>query len=81
MTTIKTIRVVCDIKECDKEAFKVNLTIPVKFMTEQTEGRSTDPHISEETLDLCEDHYQTYFNSLSITGYGAQGNNSYYLKD
>jgi hypothetical protein len=69
--------VYCDIKDCGKDAVHKQKTVSVRFLTETTEGRSTTPYLSGEKLDMCEEHYQQYIDSLPLTGSGAQGHNTY----
>ena len=73
MSTIT--KVICDIHNCTEEAFHKQKTLSVRFMTEQNEGRSTTPYLSGEKMDMCEEHYQQYIDSLTLVAYGAQGYN------
>ncbi len=63
---------------CEKEVNEGELTMavkcPVKFMTEQTEGRPTTPYIQYATFDLCE---RCLDRALVFSGTGAQGYNNY----
>ena len=52
--------------------WKVNY--PVLFLTEQTEGRSVKPYISNQELDMCADCIRI---NISISGTGAMGYNEY----
>lgn len=65
----------CDL--CKEPATKLKKQIPVVFLTEQTEGRSCTPHITIETLDLCDRCLQRIVDSYPLTAYGAQGSNTY----
>ena len=47
---------------------------PVIFTTDQTEGKTCEPYISMQELDICVDCQKKV---LKITGYGAMGNNLY----
>ena len=69
----KTIEIcTCDI--CNKEAKTETLAIPIRWVTEQTEGRSIKPYITTETKDICEE----CLNKITkIKGSGAQGFNTY----
>lgn len=72
---------ICDIKDCKKNAHKSDKTIQVIFHTEQTEGTSSDPYLSSEKIDLCEDHIAKVLDGNYIHAHGAQGNNTFYFKD
>lgn len=70
----------CDIEGCKKNADKISATIPIKFMTEQTEGRGVKPYLSLETIDICDFHYRIIIDENRMpVGYGAQGHNQYNL--
>ena len=65
----------CDI--CKKETEKTNiktLTIPVRWLTEQNEGRSIKPYITTETKDICEECLERI---TKVNATGAQGFNDY----
>ena len=50
-------------------------TLPVRFMTEQTEGRPTEPYYQRGvTLDLCND---CATKAIRINAWGAMGYNEY----
>ena len=68
-------RYFCDI--CKKEADITTINYPVVFHTEQTEGRSCKPYISQEKIDLCFDCLKK---SLTIHGLGCQGFNEYEIR-
>lgn len=71
----KTIEVVtCDI--CGKEENCTNISYPVMFYTEQTEGRSCSPYISNQKIDICED---CLGKTVRVHATGAQGHNTYYI--
>lgn len=53
------------------------VTMPVIFLTEQTEGTPCKPHFSNETFDMCPDCYQKFIDTYPITAWGAQGFNRY----
>lgn len=47
---------ICDVcKQEVKEKDLSSLTLPVKFSTDQTEGRPCKPYISLEKMDICKD--------------------------
>lgn len=67
---------ICDV--CKKEVEKIIMVnYPVIFHTEQTEGRSCNPYISKEKLDLCDECAERV---LMLDGCGAQGVNSYTIR-
>ncbi len=74
-----TTTITCDIKGCDKDADHKQKTVSVRFTTEQNEGRSTTPYLSGEKLDLCDEHYQKYIDTLPLVGSGAMGFNDFYF--
>lgn len=67
--------------QCDicKEQNKVeNKVVPVIFHTEQTEGRTTEPYLVFEKIDVCEKCYEFILNhNCILNAYGAQGHNTY----
>ena len=66
----------CDI--CKKQEVKMNsINYPVLFLTEQTEGRSVDPYICQQKIDVCKD-CETKI--IKLTGMGAMGHNEYKIK-
>lgn len=68
----------CDICHIEMEKeFKINY--PVVFLTEQTEGRTVNPYVQNNTLDVCKSCAETI---LRVKGIGAQGYNEYsYIDD
>lgn len=79
MASIKTVTIVCDIKGCGQHASNTISKLSVIFNTEQTEGRSCEPYISNQDLDLCPDHMREVLGGKMIKASGAQGHNIYYL--
>ena len=70
----KTIeKIYCDIcgAECDKVK---EINYPVIFHTEQTEGRSCAPYISNTKIDVCTECCKKI---LKLSATGAQGYNHY----
>lgn len=65
----------CDVcgAEC-KDIKQINY--PVVFYTDQTEGRSCNPYISNEKIDVCDNCCKQI---LKVSGRGAQGVNEYAL--
>lgn len=71
----KTVEVcICDI--CEKEVAISTLTIPIRWLTEQTEGRSIKPYITTETKDLCDECLDKI---TKVNASGAQGINIYHI--
>jgi hypothetical protein len=65
----------CDI--CGEPATKLKKGIPMVFTTEQTEGRSCTPHLTTETIDICDKCLQRIVDRYPLTASGAQGCNTY----
>jgi hypothetical protein len=55
--------------------------VPVRFTTEQTEGRSIEPYLSNEKLDLCLSCMKHIVDELPLGGHGAMGGNTYYWRN
>lgn len=67
----------CDVEGCGKEGAKPR-KLDVVFVTEQTEGRSTKPHIVASVLDVCDDCIEHAISTRQLlTASGAQGHNTY----
>lgn len=67
---------VCDICKGEDEVKGDN--IMVVFTTETTEGRSTDPYLALEHIDICNNCRQYMIkNRTLLTATGAQGYNNY----
>lgn len=70
------VKVTCDL--CLKETEKyTEVNYPVLFFTEQNEGRTTAPYISQQKMDLCPSCLDK---AVIIHGRGAQGWNKYTTK-
>lgn len=67
----------CDICEVECEKIK-QITYPVVFLTEQTEGRSSCPYIAYKKLDVCDECCDQI---LKVSAVGAQGYNKYSLRE
>ena len=65
----------CDICGAECEDVK-QINYPVVFCTDQTEGRSCEPYISNEKIDVCKNCCKKI---LKIKATGVQGINSYTL--
>lgn len=71
---------ICDLcdKEVPSESDLKSLILPVKFLTEQTEGRAVEPYFINERFDLC----SSCLDKVSVVlGQGAQGYNKYWIKN
>ena len=80
----QTTQITCDI--CDRqiniiEAAKCHKTITVIQTTEQTEGRSTDPYLSNQNLDICYECESRILKGNMLFSSGAQGYNTYTIKE
>lgn len=66
----------CDLcgKSVDNETQLKCLSIPVRFTTEQTEGRTVEPYYVNEKMDLCESCLRKV---TVVTASGAMGYNRY----
>ena len=71
----ETIKITCDIHNCSDDA--KGAKVQVIFLTEQTEGRSTDPYLQIAKIDLCENCYKNILKGAAIFATGAQGYNTY----
>jgi len=73
----------CDIAGCTVDNIQAQLkllNIEIIFITDQTEGRSTKPYLSNETMDICSACMDKRLSGESIWGHGAQGSNTFYFK-
>ena len=73
--------VTCDI--CGKKDNEIQLeNLQIIFTTEQTEGRSCEPYLIKEQLEICPECLGKIVNGKSILyGSGAQGYNKFWLKN
>ena len=78
---MKNITYICDIRDCDNEAQNKDNAMQVIFTTEQTEGRSRDPHFSNVSVDLCEVCRNRALRGNYIFAAGAQGSNQYWFRN
>lgn len=53
---------------------------PVKFLTEQNEGRGVKPYFEFALLDLCADCEENLLKVYPLTAVGAMGYNEYKIK-
>ena len=65
----------CDICGAECENVK-QINYPVIFHTDQTEGRSCNPYISNQNIDACNNCCEKI---LKLSAVGAQGYNQYTL--
>ncbi len=75
----KTI-ITCDIEKCNNDFLVETKDIQVIFTTDQTEGRSCTPYLSNEKVDICVDCLIKVLEGNYIWANGAQGHNTYYFK-
>lgn len=68
----------CDV--CIKIADYKSLTIQVIFLTDQTEGKPTEPNLHLEKLDLCEICIGKIMKGHYLFAQGAQGYNTYHFR-
>ena len=71
-------RTICDVCENDKEVCSKNINII--FTTEQTEGRSVEPYLSLNKIDICVKCLAKVISGNMLFGEGAMGHNRYYFK-
>lgn len=65
----------CDV--CGREIERAHsITLPVRWTTEQNEGRPCTPYVKEETIDLCDECFER---AVVIEAAGCMGRNSYRL--
>ena len=81
MVIQKVVTQVCSCDLCKNtvtgESELKSLTVPVKFLTEQTEGRACEPYFINQKFDLC----KTCLEKVTVVlGQGAQGYNEFWLK-
>jgi hypothetical protein len=69
----------CDLcnKSVHSEEELKNLYLPVKFLSEQTEGRACEPYFINQKFDLCKPCLEKV---TVVFGRGAQGYNKFWLK-
>ena len=67
--------VTCDV--CREPAKHMKLSVPMRFTTEQTEGRYVSPYLSIEKLDLCQSCLDAIVAGQPLEASGAQGHNDY----
>lgn len=71
----------CDIKDCENNPQKKGFKIQVIFTTDQTEGRSCEPYLSDETIDICKSCLDKVLKGNYIFASGAMGYNTYILNE
>jgi len=70
----------CDVCGLEGDVI-IKKDIQVIFTTDQTEGRSIEPHLSMEKIDICKSCLNKVVQGNYLWGYGAQGYNKYYFKE
>lgn len=81
---MKKITYNCDIKNCNNKVEieeNIQKNIQIIFLTEQTEGRGSDPYLDNKKLDICEKCMNKILKGEAIYGQGAQGHNNYNFKE
>jgi len=67
---------ICDL--CKKEDIGMHsINYPMIFLTDQTEGRPTEPYIYQQKIDVCNECLEKI---IKIRAYGAMGNNTYMIQ-
>jgi len=75
---MKTEIYTCDIKDCENNPKYKGKKMQVVFITETTEGRSTEPHLCDVIVDICEECLNKMAKERKyITAEGAMGYNTY----
>jgi hypothetical protein len=69
----------CDV--CEKEAKITTKLVSVIFTTDQTEGRSCQPYLVTDRIDICKDCDKKILDGNFLYAHGAQGHNTYYFKE
>lgn len=69
----------CDLCEKVSPEFQ-SKEIQVIFTTDQTEGRSTLPYLSNERIDICGNCLNKVLEGNYIFAEGAMGYNNFYFK-
>ena len=66
---MKINQIVCDIDKCENAAKEYSYK--VKFLTEQNEGRSTEPYLSNtaKPIGLCKKHHRLFIKLTAVIGH------------
>jgi len=77
----KTVTISCDVTDIIHGGkVETNKDMPMVFLTETTEGRSTKPYLTTEKIDICELCLQHMIDTRELlTGEGSQGYNKYWF--
>jgi len=67
----------CDLCKEELPAQSKKVAVQMVFTTEQTEGRSTTPYLSLESIDCCKKCLDRLIDSHPLHASGAQGYNDY----
>lgn len=72
----------CDIKDLTHSGEVLTVTVAVIFDHDQEDGQSkTEPYLEQEKIEMCSGCYQYMLeNKRYVYGFGAMGNNEYFLK-
>lgn len=57
--------------------YKAGYSMPVRFHTDQTEGRACAPYYSQVQIDLCSTCLKQV---ITVDAWGAMGHNTYELR-
>lgn len=72
----------CDVCKNELKNYTSGLkkNVPVIFLTDDTEGKSCEPYLVFEKLDICDECYTKMLKYSSIlNATGAQGHNDYFF--
>ena len=67
----------CDLCEFTAAKGITPKTVPVLFLTDQTEGRSVKPYLLSLTIETCDQCFSRIKDAQPLTGSGAMGHNTY----
>jgi len=70
----------CDICKIESNTKFKSIDLQVIFLTEQTEGRSVNPYLSSQKIEMCKDCNDYVLKGNYLYGSGAMGYNEYYFK-
>lgn len=69
---------ICD--KCGMPATLLKVNVPMRFTTEQTEGRPTKPYLEINKMDLCQPCMDRIIDGQPLSASGAQGHNQYIFR-
>ena len=80
---MKKTKYTCDIDGCNneiKEHRYIEMRLTAIFITNQTDGASSEPYLDDIIIDMCADCYlKMLLTRMYIVAIGAQGHNQHYL--